>query len=284
MQVIKTIREMQKWSMDRKKAGKTVAVVPTMGFLHEGHLSLIDAARANGADAIVVTIFVNPIQFAPNEDFDSYPRDFEHDAALLREKNVDAVFAPAVSEMYPAPVTCMVIENKLSKGLCAKTRPTHFNGVTTVVAKLFNATLPDIAVFGQKDAQQARVLKRMVRDLNFPIEIVAAPLVRGADGLALSSRNRYLSEEEHQRALVLSRSLRAAKPALEEAGISAAPAIIAAIRHEIEAAGGRVDYVEALDVDTLAEPTETTREVLLALAAYFGSTRLIDNELVQVKK
>lgn len=126
MQVIKTIREMQKWSMDRKKAGKTVAVVPTMGFLHEGHLSLIDAARANGADAVVVTIFVNPIQFAPNEDFDSYPRDFEHDAALLREKNVDVVFAPAVSEMYPAPVTCMVIENKLSKGLCAKTaaRPT----------------------------------------------------------------------------------------------------------------------------------------------------------------
>ena len=203
MQVIKTIREMQKWSMDRKKAGKTVAVVPTMGFLHEGHLSLIDAARANGADAVVVTIFVNPIQFAPNEDFDSYPRDFEHDAALLREKNVDAVFAPAVSEMYPAPVTCMVIENKLSKGLCAKTRPTHFNGVTTVVAKLFNATLPDIAVFGQKDAQQARVLKRMVRDLNFPIRMVVAPIVREADGLAKSSRNKYLSEDERARALVL---------------------------------------------------------------------------------
>ena len=186
--------------------------------------------------------------------------------------------------MYAPDASTWVEETVLSRPLCGARRPGHFRGVATVVTKLFHLALPDVAVFGRKDAQQLLVIKRMVRDLNFPIEIVAAPLVRGADGLALSSRNRYLSEEEHQRALVLSRSLRAAKPALEEAGISAAPAIIAAIRHEIEAAGGRVDYVEALDVDTLAEPTETTREVLLALAAYFGSTRLIDNELVQVKK
>lgn len=277
MQVIKTIREMQKWSMDRKKAGKTVAVVPTMGFLHEGHLSLIDAARANGADAVVVTIFVNPIQFAPNEDFDSYPRDFEHDAALLREKNVDAVFAPAVSEMYPAPVTCMVIENKLSKGLCAKTRPTHFNGVTTVVAKLFNATLPDIAVFGQKDAQQARVLKRMVRDLNFPIRMVVAPIVREADGLAKSSRNKYLSEDERARALVLSRSLLAAKE-MAEKGEKDLAKLTGFIRKEIEAQGGKVDYVEAIDSEE-QEPV-TVRDgkpVMIALAAYFGTTRLIDN-------
>ena len=277
MQVIKTIREMQKWSMDRKKAGKTVAVVPTMGFLHEGHLSLIDAARANGADAIVVTIFVNPIQFAPNEDFDSYPRDFEHDAALLREKNVDAVIAPAVSEMYPAPVTCMVIENKLSKGLCAKTRPTHFNGVTTVVAKLFNATLPDIAVFGQKDAQQARVLKRMVRDLNFPIRMVVAPIVREADGLAKSSRNKYLSEDERARALVLSRSLLAAKE-MAEKGEKDLAKLTGFIRKEIEAQGGKVDYVEAIDSEELEPVTvRDGKPVMIALAAYFGTTRLIDN-------
>lgn len=277
MQVIKTIREMQKWSMDRKKAGKTVAVVPTMGFLHEGHLSLIDAARANGADAVVVTLFVNPIQFAPNEDFDSYPRDFEHDAALLREKNVDAVFAPAVSEMYPAPVTCMVIENKLSKGLCAKTRPTHFNGVTTVVAKLFNATLPDIAVFGQKDAQQARVLKRMVRDLNFPIRMVVAPIVREADGLAKSSRNKYLNEDERTRALVLSRSLLAAKE-MAEKGEKDLAKLTGFIRKEIEAQGGKVDYVEAIDSEELEPVTvRDGKPVMIALAAYFGTTRLIDN-------
>ncbi|MGN0870201.1 MAG: pantoate--beta-alanine ligase [Victivallales bacterium] len=277
MQVIKTIREMQKWSMDRKKAGKTVAVVPTMGFLHEGHLSLIDAARANGADAVVVTIFVNPIQFAPNEDFDSYPRDFEHDAALLREKNVDAVFAPAVSEMYPAPVTCMVVENKLSKGLCAKTRPTHFNGVTTVVAKLFNATLPDIAVFGQKDAQQARVLKRIVRDLNFPIRMIVAPIVREADGLAKSSRNKYLSEDERARALVLSRSLLAAKE-MAEKGEKDLAKLTVFIRKEIEARGGKVDYVEAIDSEELEPVTvRDGKPVMIALAAYFGTTRLIDN-------
>ena len=277
MQVIKTIREMQKWSMDRKKAGKTVAVVPTMGFLHEGHLSLIDAARANGADAVVVTIFVNPIQFAPNEDFDSYPRDFEHDAALLREKNVDAVFAPAVSEMYPAPVTCMVIENKLSKGLCDKTRPTHYNGVTTLDSKLFNATLPDIAVFGQKDAQQARVLKRMVRDLNFPIRMVVAPIVREADGLAKSSRNKYLSEDERARALVLSRSLLAAKE-MAEKGEKDLAKLTGFIRKEIEAQGGKVDYVEAIDSEELEPVTvRDGKPVMIALAAYFGTTRLIDN-------
>ena len=280
MQVIKTIREMQKWSMDRKKAGKTVAVVPTMGFLHEGHLSLIDAARANGADAIVVTIFVNPIQFAPNEDFDSYPRDFEHDAALLREKNVDAVFAPAVSEMYPAPVTCMVIENKLSKGLCAKTRPTHFNGVTTVVAKLFNATLPDIAVFGQKDGQQARVIKRMVRDLNFPIRIVISPLIREPDGLARSSRNKYLSEEEHRNALSIFRGLSKLKEEIE-GGRTDLAALLAELRASIEASGGVVDYIEAVDAETLEPKTAIEGAMMFPVAVYFGKTRLIDNILVE---
>ncbi len=283
MRIFRQAQELQQFALETRRAGKSIALVPTMGFLHAGHASLIDIARGR-ADVVIVSIFVNPTQFGPGEDLDKYPRDFEHDRLVCEEHGADVIFAPEPGAMYAPDASTWVEETLLSRPLCGARRPGHFRGVATVVTKLFHLALPDVAVFGRKDAQQLLVIKRMVRDLNFPIEIVAAPLVRGADGLALSSRNRYLSEEEHQRALVLSRSLRAAKPALEEAGISAAPAIIAAIRHEIEAAGGRVDYVEALDVDTLAEPTETTREVLLALAAYFGSTRLIDNELVQVKK
>lgn len=283
MRIFRQVQELQQFALETRRAGKSIALVPTMGFLHAGHASLIDIARGR-ADVVIVSIFVNPTQFGPGEDLDKYPRDFEHDRLVCEEHGADVIFAPEPGAMYAPDASTWVEETVLSRPLCGARRPGHFRGVATVVTKLFHLALPDVAVFGRKDAQQLLVIKRMVRDLNFPIEIVAAPLVRGADGLALSSRNRYLSEEEHQRALVLSRSLRAAKPALEEAGISAAPAIIAAIRHEIEAAGGRVDYVEALDVDTLAEPTETTREVLLALAAYFGSTRLIDNELVQVKK
>ena len=283
MRIFRQAQELQQFALETRRAGKSIALVPTMGFLHAGHASLIDIARGR-ADVVIVSIFVNPTQFGPGEDLDKYPRDFEHDRLVCEEHGADVIFAPEPGAMYAPDASTWVEETVLSRPLCGARRPGHFRGVATVVTKLFHLALPDVAVFGRKDAQQLLVIKRMVRDLNFPIEIVAAPLVRGADGLALSSRNRYLSEEEHQRALVLSRSLRAAKPALEEAGISAAPAILAAIRHEIEAAGGRVDYVEALDVDTLAEPTETTREVLLALAAYFGSPRLIDNELVQVKK
>lgn len=283
MRIFRQAQELQQFALETRRAGKSIALVPSMGFLHAGHASLIDIARGR-ADVVIVSIFVNPTQFGPGEDLDKYPRDFEHDRLVCEEHGADVIFAPEPGAMYAPDASTWVEETVLSRPLCGARRPGHFRGVATVVTKLFHLALPDVAVFGRKDAQQLLVIKRMVRDLNFPIEIVAAPLVRGADGLALSSRNRYLSEEEHQRSLVLSRSLRAAKPALEEAGISAAPAIIAAIRHEIEAAGGRVDYVEALDVDTLAEPTETTREVLLALAAYFGSTRLIDNELVQVKK
>ena len=279
MEIFRTIHEMQAWSMAQKRQGKIIGIVPTMGFLHEGHLSLIDAARANGAELVVVTIFVNPIQFAPNEDFDSYPRDFEHDRALCEEKKADAIFAPTVNEMYPAPITCYVSERKLSKGLCAKTRPTHFDGVTTVVTKLFNAVLPDIAVFGQKDAQQARVLKRMVRDLNFPIKMVIAPIVREADGLAKSSRNKYLSPAERQNALVLSRSLREARTQLEK-GERDLTKLTAEIAAKITAAGGKVDYVESVDAEEL-EPVEKYqgRPVMIALAAYFGTTRLIDNLL-----
>ena len=279
MEIFRTIHEMQAWSMAQKRQGKSIGIVPTMGFLHEGHLSLIDAARANGAELVVVTIFVNPIQFAPNEDFDSYPRDFEHDRALCEEKKADAIFAPTVKEMYPAPITCYVSERKLSKGLCAKTRPTHFDGVTTVVTKLFNAVLPDIAVFGQKDAQQARVLKRMIRDLNFPIKMVIAPIVRESDGLAKSSRNKYLSETERRNALVLSRSLREARAELEK-GERDLTKLTAEIAAKITAAGGKVDYVEAVDADELEPVTQYQgKPVMIALAAYFGTTRLIDNLL-----
>ncbi|MBO7147740.1 MAG: pantoate--beta-alanine ligase [Lentisphaeria bacterium] len=280
MDIIRSVKEMQQWSLARRREGRTIGIVPTMGFLHEGHLSLIDTARANGADCVVVTIFVNPIQFAPNEDFDSYPRDFEHDRALCEEKKVDAIFAPGVNDMYPAPVTCYVSERKLSKGLCAKTRPTHFDGVTTVVAKLFNAVLPDLAVFGQKDAQQARVLRRMIRDLNFPIRMVISPIIREADGLAKSSRNKYLTPEERSNALVLSRSLQEAKNAIAN-GEKDLVKIANEIKEKITAAGGRVDYVETVDADELeAVEVKSEAPIMIALAAYFGTTRLIDNMVI----
>ncbi len=277
MELIKTIAGMQEWSKAMRKAGRTVGVVPTMGFLHAGHMSLVDAIRAGGADAVVLTIFVNPTQFGPNEDFAKYPRDLERDLKLCEERKVDAVFHPEASEMYPPDASTWVVEEKLSQGLCAKSRPTHFKGVATVVAKLFNATLPDIAVFGQKDAQQARVLKRMVRDLNFPVKIMIAPIIRERDGLALSSRNKYLSKDERERALVISRALLAAGAAVKS-GATDAEALTDCVKAEIEAAGGKVDYVEAVDERTLEPVAEEIKgPVIFAVAACFGQTRLIDN-------
>lgn len=280
MKVIRTIHEMQEWSDARRRNGATIAVIPTMGYLHEGHLSLIDTARRSGADTIVVTIFVNPTQFGPNEDFAKYPRDFERDAKLCESKQVDAVFAPEAEEMYPEDSSTWVIEEKLSQGLCAKTRPTHFRGVTTVVSKLFLATLPHIAVFGQKDGQQARVIKRMVRDLNFPIRIVISPIIREADGLALSSRNKYLSEEEHRNALSLSRGLMKLKAEIES-GRTDLAALLAELRASIEAASGSVDYIEAVDAETLEPIEKISGSMMFPVAVYFGKTRLIDNILVE---
>lgn len=280
MNVIRTIREMQEWSDAKRRSGATIAVIPTMGYLHEGHLSLIDTARKNGADTVVVTIFVNPTQFGPNEDFAKYPRDFEHDARLCESRQVDAVFAPGADEMYPEDSSTWVVEEKLSQGLCAKTRPTHFRGVTTVVAKLFLATLPHIAVFGQKDGQQARVIKRMVRDLNFPIRIVISPIIREADGLARSSRNRYLSEEEHRNALSLSRGLANLKAEIES-GRTDLAVLLAELRASIEASSGAVDYIEAVDAETLEPIREIGGSMMFPVAVYFGKTRLIDNILVE---
>lgn len=274
MVIIREPKELQKLALATKRAGKRIGLVPTMGFLHAGHLSLIDEAKKR-ADFVIVSIFVNPVQFGPNEDLDKYPRDFEHDRALCEEHGADVVFAPTPEAMYAPDRSVWVEETQLSRGMCGALRPGHFRGVTTVVAKLFLLAQPDVAVFGQKDAQQALVIRRMVRDLDFPIEIVTAPLVRDADGVALSSRNKYLSPEERERARVLSQSLFAAQRGeLDAEGV----------RKAIAAKADKVDYVVWFDADTLAEPTPATREVLVAAAAYFGNTRLIDNVLVQVKQ
>ena len=282
MEIFRTAAELQKFALSAKRSGKIIGLVPTMGFLHAGHASLIDIARKK-ADLVIVSIFVNPTQFAPTEDLDKYPRDFEHDLELCTAHGADVIYAPAPEDMYEADASTWVEEVKLSKVLCGVSRPIHFRGVTTVVAKLFNLTLPDIAVFGEKDAQQLLVIKRMVRDLNFPVEIIAAPLVRQNDGLALSSRNRYLSETEKSNALVLSQSLYAARGAIESHGLEGIDLIIEAMKEKITAAGGRVDYIEALDTANLEPPNGETREILLALAVFFGTTRLIDNQIIQVK-
>jgi pantoate--beta-alanine ligase len=282
MEIFRTAAELQKFSLAAKRSGKIIGLVPTMGFLHAGHASLIDIARKK-ADIVIVSIFVNPTQFAPTEDLDKYPRDFEHDLELCTAHGADVIYAPAPEAMYEADASTWVEEVKLSKVLCGVSRPIHFRGVTTVVAKLFNLTLPDVAVFGEKDAQQLLVIKRMVRDLNFPVEIIAAPLVRQNDGLALSSRNRYLSDTEKTNALVLSQSLYAARGAIESHGLEGIDLIIEAMKEKITAAGGRVDYIEALDTANLEPPSAETREILLALAVFFGTTRLIDNQIIQVK-
>lgn len=274
MRIIHDPEELQTLALQVKRTGKRIGLVPTMGFLHEGHLSLIDEAKKQ-SDFVIVSIFVNPVQFGPNEDLDKYPRDFERDRVLCEEHGADVIFAPAPEAMYAPDRSVWVEETQLSRGLCGALRPGHFRGVTTVVAKLFLLSQPDVAVFGQKDAQQALVIRRMVRDLNFPIRIITAPLVRDTDQVALSSRNKYLSPEERERARVLSRSLFAAQRGeLDAAGV----------RKAIAEAADKVDYVVWLDADTLEEPTADTREILVAVAAYFGTTRLIDNVLIQEKK
>ena len=281
MELIKTIAEMQRFSKSAAKHGKKIGVVPTMGYLHDGHVSLIKQAREL-SDVVIVTIFVNPAQFGPNEDLDKYPRDFERDWMLCEQNGADAVFAPAADEMYCPDRSTWVIEEKLSQGLCGKSRPVHFRGVTTVVAKLFNATLPDVAVFGQKDAQQAMIIKRMTRDLNFPVEIVVAPIVREADGLAMSSRNKYLSADERKRALAISAALRDAEQMLKAESRRALDCIAQQIIEKIAATGGKIDYVEILDAETLESVSAATRTVLIAVAAFFGATRLIDNVLINL--
>ncbi len=275
MKVIRKIGEMQAQAQAWRGAGKRIALVPTMGYLHEGHMSLMRLAGRQ-ADVVVVSIFVNPSQFGPNEDFDTYPRDFERDRQLCEQEGIQAIFAPEVSEMYPADASTWVVEERLSRPLCGATRPSHFRGVTTVVAKLFHAVCPQVAIFGRKDAQQLLVIERMVRDLNMPVEIVGAPIVRESDGLAMSSRNKYLEPEDRLNALSIQRGLRAAQAAYA-AGERASVPLRQRVVDQIVAAGGTVDYVELVSRTDL-RPVEPVRPpALLAVAAYFGRARLLDN-------
>ena len=279
MHILQTPSEMQNWALAQRAAGHRLGCVPTMGCLHEGHLSLVTQAQAR-ADLVVLTIFVNPTQFGPQEDFSRYPRPLERDLELCRNAGVQAVFLPQPADMYAADHSIYVTEEQLGANLCGASRPGHFRGVCTVVAKLFNLTLPHVAVFGQKDYQQATIIRRMVRDLNFPVEIVVAPIVREADGLALSSRNRYLSAEERQHALGLSRALQLAQDACS-AGETDAAAVCQRISDTLTRTYGlRVDYVAMVDGNTLQPAARLQPGVVLALAAFAGKTRLIDNAVL----
>ena len=269
--------KLQKWCRARKLAGRKIALVPTMGYLHEGHLSLIELAKKRGADEIVVSVFVNPVQFCPGEDYEKYPRDERADLAKCRKAGATAIFFPTPANMYLDRHSVYITEDDVSKGYCGARRPGHFRGVCTVVAKLFNLAHPDFAVFGQKDYQQAQVIKRMVRDLNFDLEIVTAPIVREPSGLARSSRNTYLSAEEKERALALSASL---KDAAGWKGAVSAAVARKRITKRLTDAGLKVDYVEFADAETL-DPVKTVRKgVVILLAAYCGRTRLIDNRVL----
>jgi len=272
---------MQHRAMALKRKGQVVGVVPTMGFLHEGHLSLMRIARQR-CDVLVISIFVNPAQFGANEDLEAYPRDFERDERLCRQAGVDLVFYPDPASMYAADASVWVDEESLSGVLCGASRPGHFRGVCTVVAKLFNIVQPDLAVFGEKDAQQLRIIERMVRDLNFPVTIVRGPIVRETDGLAMSSRNRYLSVSQRKDALCLQNALAQARVLVQE-GERDVSVISEVMRSGIEAVpDAQIDYIEFVDDDTLAPMERIEGRVVAALAVRIGATRLIDNALLEV--
>lgn len=279
MQVVSHIRDVKEVVRHARRAGKTIGLVPTMGFLHEGHLTLVRQARRE-CGLVVVSVFVNPLQFGPQEDFAQYPRDLTRDTRLLAQERVDVVFAPTVEEMYPqGPENmCTFVEvRKVTERLCGASRPGHFRGVATVVTKLFNIVEPDVAYFGQKDAQQVVVIKRMVADLNMNVRIVSVPTVREADGLAMSSRNTYLSAPERQAALVLSRALALARQKLE-GGERDAGKIIAAMRDLIMREPlASIDYISISDPEDLTEMAQVKAPALVALAVKIGRTRLIDN-------
>jgi pantoate--beta-alanine ligase len=279
MREIKDPKEMYLYSRKAKSHGKKVGLVPTMGALHEGHLSLVEEARKR-ADTVVVSIFVNPIQFGPSEDLARYPRNLGSDKKLLRHFDVDVLFMPEARTVYPEGFKTFVEVEGLSKKLCGRSRPTHFRGVTTVVAKLFNMVCPDIAFFGGKDYQQQIIIKRMAKDLDFPVEIVALPTVREFDGLAMSSRNAYLTQKERRSALILYRSLCLAKEEIGK-GEKDPRKILFRIRSAVGTEPSvRLDYVAMVDPETLEEVRKIKGKVLVALAAYLGKTRLIDNMMI----
>jgi pantoate--beta-alanine ligase len=277
MRVFRDPAAFQKWCRARRAAGRRIGLVPTMGYLHDGHLSLIETARRNKADEIVVSVFVNPVQFGPNEDYATYPRDEKADLAKCRAAGATAVFLPTPETMYLPGHSVYVDEEALSRGLCGGRRPGHFRGVCTVVAKLFLLSHAHFAVFGQKDYQQAQVIRRMVRDLNFDVTVLVAPIVREPSGLARSSRNAYLTPAQRAAAGVLSRSL-LALPA--QTYPQPASRVVARISRDIEKAGLRVDYVACVDAGTLAPVKRVDRGVCVLVAAFAGTTRLIDNAVI----
>ena len=267
---------MQRWSEAARRRGETIAFVPTMGFLHEGHLSLMREGRQR-ASLMASSLFVNPTQFGPNEDFSRYPRNFEGDCAMMRQVPVDVLFAPEPDVMFPRGSQTWVEVTEMTGGLCGAHRPGHFRGVTTVVAKLFNIVKPHIALFGEKDYQQFRAIERMVEDLNFDIQIVPGPTIREPDGLAMSSRNAYLSPDQRRQALALSGALRAAAAAFK-AGARDPHELVQAARRSLEGTPEvQVEYVEAVDARTLENVARIERPVVVAIAARLGPTRLIDN-------
>ena len=291
MDVIQHVRDMQRWSEDRRRGGQTVAFVPTMGFLHEGHLSLVREAKARG-DVVVVSIFVNPMQFNQSSDFDTYPRDAARDERLLRDLEVDVLFMPLPAEVYPDGYQTAVEVEEVTKPLCGAFRPGHFRGVATVVAKLFNMVKPHCALFGEKDFQQCVVIKRMVRDLNFDIDIVTMPTVREADGLAMSSRNARLNAAERTASLRIFRALEAARACVAD-GRTDANAVLQTVHAVLDGDGRgaahgtpdadiavRAEYVCLCDPETLEEVRRVSAPTLLAIAAWAGDVRLIDNCVV----
>lgn len=282
MKIVSTIEEVRNQVKEWRKEGQTIGFVPTMGYLHEGHMSLIDAAGEN--DKVVVSIFVNPMQFGPNEDLESYPRDLNHDAAKCEAHGVDLIFHPTPEEMYGENFYSYVDMNTLTQELCGLSRPVHFRGVCTVVAKLFNIVTPDKAYFGQKDAQQLAIIKRMVKDLNMPIQVVGCPIIRETDGLAKSSRNTYLSEEEWKAALALSRSIFLGEEMVEK-GERDAKKVIKAMTAEIEKEPlAKIDYVKMVDLETMQQVEKIEGGILTAIAVYIGKTRLIDNFIFEPGK
>ncbi len=281
MQTIQTVEDLRAWVREQKAAGRTIGLVPTMGALHAGHLSLVRRAKAEN-DRVVVSIFVNPLQFGPGEDYTVYPRDLARDSELAAGAGADLIFAPSVDTMYPAGFCSAVTVEGLTAPLCGRSRPTHFRGVTTVVARLFNLVQPARAYFGQKDAQQAIVIRRMVRDLAFDLAVVVCPIVREPDGLAMSSRNAFLSPAERRSALVLSRSLFRAQ-ALIAGGERSPDQVLGLLRREIGAEPlVQVDYIEILDGDSLTPVEKLRGKVLIAVAAWVGRTRLIDNVMLEL--
>ena len=283
MKTLTTISEIREFSVRAKRAGKTVGFVPTMGYLHDGHLSLVREA-CKRCDVVVVSIFVNPTQFGPGEDFKKYPRDLKRDLKLLSPFKVDVVFAPEPEEMFPKGFSAFVEVPGLSEGLCGASRPGHFRGVATVVFKLFNIVSPDLAFFGQKDFQQLAVIKKMAQDLNLPVKVIGMPTVREADGLAMSSRNKYLSRQERDAASVLFRALKLAEKMAGE-GIIDGKKILKAMKQMISCVSLKVkiDYIEICDPATLKGKGTAMGETLIALAAFIGKTRLIDNIVMQGK-